>query len=439
MILRCLLELFEVSCKRLLPACCWQAVEDQPSPATPPPPHAPRAVLFAACSAHRQLKPTIHLALDRRMPVGVVTKPGRGVPLVFSAPHTCYLERDNDIVHKPEDLTNFLADSLSDDMGASMIGWSSELVSQSVKTGQPVPDARDPNYLRDDELDSNPWNTALRSLLGRWSPWACVLVDVHGRRDHVPGMNDASVDASDCDCGLGAMRANAPPPVLRLIEQALFTRLSAAFEGTDFRLNMNPRLMGAWPDGRCTVSQQAVAQQAAAVQLELSLRLRKALHFDDRLRSRIRSALAAVARTVALAALPSLDPEALAPAPAANLGAAHDAVRRAAEEETAGASCSPAADGSCPAALLFVYAHPREVLGIPQRVRSVTLAVTPAITKASPRPRPRLRPRPPTSTPDLDPRPEPDPTTTPALPRHRHLPRPQPSSASRSAWVSARG
>jgi hypothetical protein len=61
---------------------------------------------------------------------------------------------------------------------------------------------RDPNYLRIDELPSNP-----RNALQRWPPWACLHCDLHGRPDHHPGINDDSVDASDCDCGLAAMHA----------------------------------------------------------------------------------------------------------------------------------------------------------------------------------------------------------------------------------------
>ena len=46
-------------------------------------------------------------------------------------------------------------------------------------------------------------------------------------------------------------------------------------------MNEAPVLTGVRPDGRLTLSQQGVARGLASVQLELSLRLRRALVADD--------------------------------------------------------------------------------------------------------------------------------------------------------------
>ena len=224
-------------------------------------------------------------------------------PLLFTAPHTIYLHRDAEADHKPEDLTGFLCETFAESTGGSALTWSRDISSISARTAQPQAGLRDPNFLRIDELPSNPWNEALRNALQRWPPWACLHCDLHGRRDHHPGINDDSVDASDCDCGLAAMRARAPPLLVRTIERALLQQLGRALSSTEFVLNMRPRLSGGWTNiGRCTLSQQAVELRYAAVQLELSLRLRRALHADDRLRDRVAAALAAVARIVYAAA-----------------------------------------------------------------------------------------------------------------------------------------
>ena len=208
-------------------------------------------------------------------------------PLLFTAPHTIYLHRDAEADHKPEDLTGFLCETFAESTGGSALTWSRDISSISARTAQPQAGLRDPNYLRIDELPSNPWNEALRNALQRWPPWACLHCDLHGRRDHHPGINDDSVDASDCDCGLAAMRARAPPLLVRTIERALLQQLGRALSSTEFVLNLRPRLSGGWTNSRCTLSQQAVEFRYAAVQLELSLRLRRALHADDRLLSTV--------------------------------------------------------------------------------------------------------------------------------------------------------
>ena len=72
---------------------------------------------------------------------------------------------------------------------------------------------------------------------------------------------------------------------MRTIERALLLQLGRALSSTEFVLNLRPRLSVGWTNGRRTLSQQAVEFRYAAVQLELSLRLRRALHADDRLLS----------------------------------------------------------------------------------------------------------------------------------------------------------
>jgi hypothetical protein len=355
-------------------------------------------------------------------------------PLLFTAPHTIYLHRDAEADHKPEDLTGFLCETFAESTGGSALTWSRDISSISARTAQPQAGLRDPNYLRIDELPSNPWNEALRNALQRWPPWACLHCDLHGRRDHHPGINDDSVDASDCDCGLAAMRARAPPLLVRTIERALLQQLGRALSSTEFVLNLRPRLSGGWTNGRCTLSQQAVEFRYAAVQLELSLRLRRALHADDRLRDRVAAALAAVARIVyaaaasggcslaavgdplpcmqvhtrapseedvvmpdaeGAAALPYAAPAAEAVMPVRATGTSVVSVSDA-DMDAGGASADADADAdadalaasprlvvSTPRALtaLFVFAHPLELLEL-ENVRGGVRAVLPDHTRA---------------------------------------------------------
>ena len=354
-------------------------------------------------------------------------------PLLFTAPHTIYLHRDAEADHKPEDLTGFLCETFAESTGGSALTWSRDISSISARTAQPQAGLRDPNYLRIDELPSNPWNEALRNALQRWPPWACLHCDLHGRRDHHPGIND-SVDASDCDCGLAAMRARAPPLLVRTIERALLQQLGRALSSTEFVLNLRPRLSGGRTNGRCTLSQQAVEFRYAAVQLELSLRLRRALHADDRLRDRVAAALAAVARIVyaaaasggcslaavgaplpcmqvrtrapseedvvmpdaeGAAALPYAAPAAEAVMPVRATGTSVVSVSHA-DMDAGGASADADADAhadalaasprlvvSTPRALaaLFVFAHPLELLEL-ENVRGGVRAVLPDHTRA---------------------------------------------------------
>ena len=235
---------------------------------------------------------------DRRMPDREDVQIRLGAePLIFTAPHAIYLQRDGKPNHKPEDHTGFLAEALAEEVGGSCITWSSREVTRSSRTGAPNPTNRDPNYLLRHELETNPWNDALRACCGRWPPWACLVVDLHGRRNHEPGVNDDS----DCDAGLGAMEAFAPEQVEAL--RAALHNLQPALQA-GFVLNRTPRLAGCWParTGRCTITQQAVGCGQAAVQLELTLRLRRDLFQSAAARTDLARALLAVARACSAAA-----------------------------------------------------------------------------------------------------------------------------------------
>ncbi|KAL1520330.1 hypothetical protein AB1Y20_021920 [Prymnesium parvum] len=222
-------------------------------------------------------------------------------PLCFTAPHAIYLCRDDAAIHKPEDLTGWLAESLAAASGGVALLWARAEVHLSARRAAPNPANRDPNYLHVDELEANPWNTALRGALSRWPEWSCLVCDLHGRRDHIAGVNDAS----DLDVGLLPLAGAAPHAVARLVHARLEAGLRDALAPTPFALNMSPRLSGLCAAAeRRTLSQQAVALRQPAVQLELSSRLRRALHEQPPLLDAIARLLLDLAHELARAQLP---------------------------------------------------------------------------------------------------------------------------------------
>ena len=137
-------------------------------------------------------------------------------------------------------------------------------------------------------------------------------VDVHGRRD--PSTGGREIRFGDCDVGTAALEEAAP--ALGARTRALARELRAFFRAWEaggwgeggrggrrlggerrerereleraltsnalrFAVNEAPVLTGVRPDGRLTLSQPGVARGLASVQLELSLRLRRALVADD--------------------------------------------------------------------------------------------------------------------------------------------------------------
>ena len=218
----------------------------------------------------------------------VVVRAGT-LPLVVTAPHAIFLSRDDAEVHQPESLTGWLCDSLATSLRAASITWSPAEISRSSQTRAPNPQNRDPNHLLESELATNPWNAALADLLRRWPRFSCLLVDIHGRRDPV-GEAASTLGPGDVDIGLGALQAEAPAQV-QLLRENLAASLAAVFELHGFTVNPNPALTGRGPPPRCTVTQQAVRCGQVAVQLELSLRLRRALHADEALLENFGAAL----------------------------------------------------------------------------------------------------------------------------------------------------
>ena len=230
--------------------------------------------------------------------------------LLFTAPHGVWVHRLGHADHKPEVFTTFLVVSFAALTGSSYAVWSaSERCKSDIRS---APDAAnvDPNYADESNLSELPWNRILSRHVRRFRSAGARSIkpkgfvgqlhfDIHGRRDSI-ACKDGSVDESDCDIGVGAMlnMDNCPEEkeVARRLASALFSALSEALEGTEFVVNEHPsRFSGFISSEHHTMTMQAVRHGLRAVQLELSLRLRKRLRYDEDLRSKFAHALLAAA------------------------------------------------------------------------------------------------------------------------------------------------
>jgi hypothetical protein len=223
-------------------------------------------------------------------------------PVIFTAPHNIFLRRDGKPDHKPEDYTSFLAREFAGSTGGGLLAWSRREIERSKEyrsnsnDNRPDPTNRDPNYLAKEELDDSPWHMTLNALFSRCleihlgqaavrpgvAPQPIMSFDIHG----------AAGSDIDLYVGLKAMTqretaetsgrcAHFRSSLARDLEMLLAPR------GFVAATNAEHRLQGAWNEdlNRFTVSQQAARIGFTLVaQIELSRRLRKALHADAEFR-----------------------------------------------------------------------------------------------------------------------------------------------------------
>ena len=265
-------------------------------------------------------------------------------PIVFTAPHTLELHRDDEPNHKPEDYTGTLALRFAEAAGGACITWSQAERGRVRATGAACASNRDPNYLRDDELPRSPWFAALRTCRERLRPlWSeggamggaaggaaggggggggggaglgvPLHVDVHGIRD-------PPAHRADCMVGSAAMRRHlgcgATDVLLTRVEARLLPLLAQMpLEGAASggpvadRLHAGapggtpvPRLGGDWGGTRNTLTQLSTDAELfascgslhypLAIQVELSLRLRKHLNANRVHREAFARALASI-------------------------------------------------------------------------------------------------------------------------------------------------
>ncbi|EKX41974.1 hypothetical protein GUITHDRAFT_164279 [Guillardia theta CCMP2712] len=234
--------------------------------------------------------------------------------LIFTAPHGIFLHRPGHADHKAEVYTSTLAQTLAQDVDASFVIWSEQERSRSGFLQKPEPFNHDPNYVPDDIIAEVPfYRFCLRHIRRfRNRRHGVLLVDVHGRRD-VIARADGSCDQSDCDIGVGALEYSSGKEQDRLkaaaLRESLSRSLSELLGASGFTVNSHPKLSGfiSSINRRVdedeprynTMSMQAVRMGLPAVQLELSLRLRKALRNDEDLRCQFAHALLESSKSVA--------------------------------------------------------------------------------------------------------------------------------------------
>jgi len=108
-------------------------------------------------SAHEQLQRDLQSRVE-------VRKPASPMCLVFTCPHTMLLARDGHSFHRVEQYTNFLGMSFADETNGGYVVWTRKERERIKKERRPDPLNRDPNYLRTEELASNPWFRGLTEI-----------------------------------------------------------------------------------------------------------------------------------------------------------------------------------------------------------------------------------------------------------------------------------
>ena len=213
--------------------------------------------------------------------------------------------------------------------------WAEEERQRVKAQGKGVadPDNRDPNYLLDSEIATNPWFAAIRHMRERMAPlWnpagamrRCVHIDVHGMKDPT----NAGLGKDGCSeehrsggargrskvrghCTVGITRQIGKQRALELFQNTKqhLDAVLAPF-GMEVRDGWEVGLRGEWArapresDGRNTLTQMSSKHRVFAqcgsapfthvMQLELSLTLRKMLNAKRQFREAFARALAAAA------------------------------------------------------------------------------------------------------------------------------------------------
>jgi len=190
-------------------------------------------------------------------------------PLLLSGPHGIRVNRNNE-VKKAEVHITWLVKSLLEHLPdiASSLTWSE---GQNCK--DPL-DREDPNYMLHSSLRNSEWHGSLKTHRENWirkaNPW---LIDLHGMGNH---------HGSDICIGLS--------PLLQHHATSNIAVQCKSFLEDSFNSHLpqykvyDVGFQASWKD-QChlTMSQQAVMLGMPAIQLELSLKLRRDLKADDHL------------------------------------------------------------------------------------------------------------------------------------------------------------
>jgi len=222
------------------------------------------------------------LVQDSRLALGGFPDPSPETesPIIFTAPHTLYLNREGHKHHVPERYTSELARSFAHSIKGAFLTWNSREEARNKElfeaTGRPDQTNHDPNFTRRSQLSRSPWTRKLREVRERFGPRPCLHVDLHGCKD--PGPDGGS----HLVVGIRAMEFAGSEGIERFRSE-LQLALSAVLKG--YSVNVKPErfLTGAWEeDDRCTLTQQSLSPDGGAwthaVQLEMCMSLRRLLN-----------------------------------------------------------------------------------------------------------------------------------------------------------------
>ena len=200
-------------------------------------------------------------------------------PILFTAPHSIRLKRDGENDHRVEPLTKDLVKILTVEFGyskASAIIWKND-AEQCYDTN------RDPNYLKREELKSNPWHRFLKNHHQRHGAIA-IHFDIHGMNGKRYGSDLALGYEPIHRFQNDASFQNLPINVEKLLKPMLASK--------GFTLKEVATMTGYRSPSRLTLSQQSVEIcKSAAIQIEMSMKLRVALVKDVAFRKKFRECL----------------------------------------------------------------------------------------------------------------------------------------------------
>ena len=132
-------------------------------------------------------------------------KCGNG-PIVFTAPHSISLLHPHGNIVAAEHVGSLVRD-FAKLCGGAFITWSDVEVQRVMALEAPDRSNRDPNFLRDEELISSPWFSALRflreSMTSLWDPAGAMRATIHVELKGVADPN--SSESADCVVNTNAM------------------------------------------------------------------------------------------------------------------------------------------------------------------------------------------------------------------------------------------
>lgn len=215
--------------------------------------------------------------------------------ILFTAPHSIRLLRDNHQIHKKELYTKKLCIEFANIANAHYIAWDDKEIKRVEQLNDNIDNSnRDPNYLRDNELLKSWWTRLMKKIKGNIIG-VSYHIDIHGMKD------PQTTNEADCMCGVGAMltenREKAKKfqndlekyfiPALEKIKVIMNNTNNSNVRELKLQVGGNltetPMFQGNWKlvntnSDRNTLTQiSAKLNYSYSVQIELSMRLRKIL------------------------------------------------------------------------------------------------------------------------------------------------------------------